>query len=129
MVTGYLDAVALDTLLARADLSFVLRYPTYGESSGILPRAALGGGRVVTVDIGAYPEFASPRVTPLNVGPGLVDELARAMAEVARAAPWGPEDRQAHQADEAQRQAGRTPAALYPAWRAWLDLCHTRGRP
>ncbi|MCO5978954.1 hypothetical protein [Ideonella oryzae] len=129
VVTGYLDAAALDTLLARADLSFVLRYPTYGESSGILPRAALGGGRVVTVDIGAYPEFASPRVTPLNVGPGLVDDLARAMAEVARAAPWGPEDRQAHQADEAQRQAGRTPVALYPAWRDWLDLCHTRGRP
>jgi hypothetical protein len=89
-VTGYLDA-ALDTLLARADLSFVLRYPTYGESSGILPRAALGGAR----GDGGHrrPEFASPRVTPLNVGPGLVDDLARAMAEVARAAPWGPEDR------------------------------------
>lgn len=128
-VTGYLDAQTLDALLARADLSFVLRYPTYGESSGILPRAALGGGRVLTVDIGAYPEFVSPRVTPLAVGPGLVDDLARAMAEVAERGPWSPEERRRHRDEEAHRQAGRTPEALYPVWRDWLECCHARARP
>lgn len=128
VVTGYLDAVALDILLARADLSFVLRYPTYGESSGILPRAALGGGRVLTVDIGAYPEFESPRVTPLKVGPGLVSELARAMREVAQTAPSTSELRRRHQVEEAQRQAGRAPEFLYPAWRDWLDLSRRRAQ-
>lgn len=129
VVTGYLDAPTLDRLLARADLSFVLRYPTYGESSGILPRAALGGGRVLTVDIGAYPEFVSPRVTPLTVGPSLVDDLARAMAEAAELGPWSPEARRCHQVEEALRQAGRTPGALYPSWREWLECCRERTRP
>lgn len=122
-VTGYLDAQALDILLARADLSLVLRYPTYGESSGILPRAALGGGRVLTVDIGAYPEFVSPWVTPLRVGPGLVDSLTGAMRALAVEPPLPVAERQARQQAEVDRQAALSPAALYPAWRDWLHRC------
>jgi hypothetical protein len=85
-VTGYLDAQTLDALLARADLSFVLRYPTYGESSGILPRAALGAGGCSRWTLAPIRVRFSP-VTPLAVGPGLVDDLARAMAEVAERGP------------------------------------------
>ena len=124
VVTGYLDAEALDVLLARADLSFVLRYPTYGESSGILPRAALGGGRVVTVDIGAYPEYISPQVIPVPVGSGLVAALAQAMREVAAVPSLAPDERLKRQTEEQARQADRLPQALYPAWQAWLDRCH-----
>ena len=126
MVTGYLDAQALDALLLRADLSFVLRYPTYGESSGILPRAALAGGRVLTVDIGAYPEYVSPRVTSVSVGPGLVGALAQAMRETSAVPSLTPADRQRFQAEELARQADRLPQALYPAWREWLDRSHQR---
>lgn len=123
VVTGFLDVVELDAWLGRADMSFVLRYPTYGESSGILPRAALGGGRVITVDIGAYPEFTSNRVTVLRIGVGMASDLARVMREAAAAARLAPAERQRLQREEAASQADRTPQALYPAWRAWLDTC------
>jgi len=121
-VTGYLDAAELDVLLARADLSFVLRFPTYGESSGILPRAAMGGGRVLTVDIGAYPEFASPQVWPVAVGVGMVERLAAAALKACK--EWreeGPEARQRRKTDEAARLQSLSPAQLYPALKAWLD--------
>jgi glycosyltransferase involved in cell wall biosynthesis len=120
LVTGYLDAHELDILLGRADLSFVLRYPTYGETSGILPRAVMGGGRVVTVDIGSYPEFESPLIDHVSIGAGLVDQLVacihRACADLPDALA-----RAARRASEAQRADALTPRALYPRVRAVLD--------
>lgn len=119
-VTGYLDARELDILLGRADLSFVLRYPTYGETSGILPRAVMGGGRVVTVDIGSYPEFESPLISQAPIGPGLVDALARHILALCDDLPT-PEQRAARRAVEAERAATLGPAALYPRVRELLD--------
>ncbi|WP_374674447.1 hypothetical protein [Ideonella sp.] len=119
-VTGYLDARELDILLGRADLSFVLRYPTYGETSGILPRAVMGGGRVVTVDIGSYPEFDSPLIAQAPVGPHLVDELARQIVALCAGLPT-PVERAARRAVEAQRAQTLSPAALYPQVRQLLD--------
>ncbi|MEZ0203440.1 hypothetical protein [Ideonella sp.] len=120
-VSGYLEADELDVLLGRADLSFVLRYPTYGESSGILPRAALGGGQVLTVDIGAYPEFQSPQVRTVPVGspcvPALVEGILRAYRMWQQDSPAA---RASRQADEALRQQALTPALLYPGLRDWL---------
>lgn len=121
-VTGYLAASELDILLGRGDLSFVLRYPTYGESSGILPRAAMGGGEVITVDIGAYPEFRSPLVSHIPVGAGAVPALEAGMRRAhAAAASTDPERRAARRADEAQRAASLSPAALYPKLRDLLQ--------
>lgn len=119
-VTGYLDARELDILLGRADLSFVLRYPTYGETSGILPRAVMGGGRVVTVDIGSYPEFESPLIDHVAIGPGLVDGLQRCIVAACANLPDAAE-RAARRATEAQRADGFSPRALYPRVRALLD--------
>lgn len=122
VVTGYLDADELDVLLTRADLSFVLRFPTYGESSGILPRAAAGGGDVVTVEIGAYPEFESPAVTQVSVGGATVSQLAEALRRSHTRHQTQPaSERTRRQADERQRSADLTPAALYPRLRALLD--------
>lgn len=119
-VTGYLEADELDLLLGRADLSFVLRHPTYGESSGILPRAAMGGGDVLTVDIGAYAEFTSPQVTHVPVGAGTVAALEagirRSLARHAQGI-----DRAARRAEEARRAQALTPAALYPRLRQLLQ--------
>jgi hypothetical protein len=70
-VTGYLDAQTLDALLARADLSFVLRYPTYGESSGILPRAALGAGGCSRWTLAPIPSsFLPGHAAGRGAGPG-----------------------------------------------------------
>jgi glycosyltransferase involved in cell wall biosynthesis len=120
VVTGYMDADELDVLLGRADLSFVLRFPTYGESSGILPRAAMGGGDVITVDIGAYPEFQSPSVSyvPVNAQTALM--LEQAILRV-RAAHGTGTPRAVRRAEEASRAVSLSPAALYPRLKALLD--------
>ncbi|HEV8689462.1 MAG TPA: hypothetical protein VGQ91_04130, partial [Ideonella sp.] len=119
-VTGYLDARELDILLGRADLSFVLRYPTYGETSGILPRAVMGGGRVVTVDIGSYPEFESPLIEHVSIGADLVDQLHACILATCTALPSVVE-RAARRAAEAQRAEALSPRALYSQVRALLD--------
>lgn len=112
-VTGYLSATDLDILLGRADLSFVLRYPTYGETSGILPRAVMGGGRVVTVTIGSYPEFESPLVDHVSIGTHTVAELEDCILR-ARAAHERQEPRAQRRAAEALRAVELSPGALYP---------------
>jgi hypothetical protein len=119
-VTGYLDARELDILLARADLSFVLRYPTYGETSGILPRAVMGGGRVVTVDIGSYPEFESPQIDHVSIGSGLVDQLVASIRSTCNNLPDA-DTRALRRASEAQRADQLSPRALYPGIRALID--------
>lgn len=120
LVTGYLSADDLDILLCRADLSLVLRFPTYGESSGILPRAAMGGGDVLTVDIGAYPEFASTAVRTVPVGAGAVAALTQGLLSSYAQRGQG-EARDVRQAKEASQAQALSPAALYPRLRQWLD--------
>jgi hypothetical protein len=119
-VTGYLDARELDILLGRADLSFVLRYPTYGETSGILPRAVMGGGRVVTVDIGSYPEFESPLISHVSIGPEMVDQLYAQIQALCASMPKA-SDRAARRQVEAQRAETLSPRSLYPRVRNLLD--------
>jgi hypothetical protein len=119
-VTGYLDARELDILLGRADLSFVLRYPTYGETSGILPRAVMGGGRVATVDIGSYPEFESPLIDHVSIGAGLVDQLHACIQSTCAQLPT-PVQRASRRAAEAQRADALSPRSLYPRVRGLLD--------
>ncbi|MFZ2986989.1 hypothetical protein [Ideonella sp.] len=122
VVTGYLEAEELDALLQRADLSFVLRYPTYGESSGILPRAAMGGGRVLSVNIGAYPEFESPQVSHVPVGSAALPALAQGIRDAYQA--WladPPSEREERQLSEAARLQALAPQALYPALHQWLE--------
>lgn len=120
VVTGYLESAELDALLDRADLSFVLRYPTYGETSGILPRAVMGGGRVVTVDIGSYPEFESDAIERVAVGAGLPaaleDAIERAVAAHATEPP-----RVMRQAEARRRSAALAPAALYGSLRNAIE--------
>jgi glycosyltransferase involved in cell wall biosynthesis len=120
IVTGYLASEELDALLNRADLSFVLRYPTYGETSGILPRAVMGGGRVVTVDIGSYPEFESELIERVPVGPGLPTALEaaidRAIASHPTEAP-----RILRQAEARRRTAAMAPGALYGSLRNAIE--------
>lgn len=120
LVTGYLDAHELDILLGRADLTFVLRYPTYGETSGILPRAVMGGGRVLTVDIGSYPEFDSPLIRHVAIGSGLVDQLHEGILSACDQRPSAAE-RASRRLQEAERARALGPRALYPRLRGLLD--------
>lgn len=121
-ITGYLDADELDVLLVRADICCVLRHPTYGESSGLLPRAATSGAAVVTVDTGAYAELDLPTLHRIAVGPTATTALTRLLAHLLT--ETGDDARQARQAAAVHQAQALTPAALYPQLRAWLDSCH-----
>jgi glycosyltransferase involved in cell wall biosynthesis len=120
VVTGYLSSDELDILLSRADLSFVLRYPTYGETSGILPRAVMGGGRVVTVDIGSYPEFESEQIERVAVGAGLPAALEAAIDRAVIAKP-NEQPRILKQAEARRRLAAMAPGALYGSLRNAIE--------
>lgn len=120
VVTGYLASEELDALLNRADLSFVLRYPTYGETSGILPRAVMGGGRVVTVDIGSYPEFESELIERVPVGAGLPAALEAAIDRAVAAHDTEP-PRILRQAEARRRTAAMAPSALYGSLRNAIE--------
>ena len=119
-VTGYLSSDELDILLNRSDLSFVLRYPTYGETSGILPRAVMGGGRVVTVDIGSYPEFESDQIERVAVGASLPAALE---ASIDRAVHMKPAEqpRILRQAEARRRTSAMAPGALYGSLRNAIE--------
>lgn len=119
-VTGYLSSTELDILLGRADLSFVLRYPTYGETSGILPRAVMGGGRVVTVDIGSYPEFESDAIDHVSIGTRTTDELEQCILRARAEHKQGP-SRAERSAKAAVQVAENGAAALYPRIAELLD--------
>ncbi len=112
VVTGYLSSDELDILLARSDVTFVLRYPTYGETSGILPRAVMGGAQVVTVDIGSYPEFESPLIRKVSIGTGAAAALECSVRDIWQARA-GAESKPRLRAAEARRAAALTPRALY----------------
>jgi hypothetical protein len=120
VVTGYLSSDELDICLNRADLAFVLRYPTYGETSGILPRAVMGGGRVVTVDIGSYPEFDADQIERVAVGPGLPAALEAAIDRAVAARPGDP-PRILRQAEARRRMAAMAPGALYGSLRNAIE--------
>lgn len=120
VVTGYLSSDELDILLNRADLSFVLRYPTYGETSGILPRAVMGGGRVVTVDIGSYPEFVSDQIERVAVGAGLPSALEASIDRAVAGKPGDP-PRLARQTEARRRTAAMAPGALYGSLRNAIE--------
>jgi glycosyltransferase involved in cell wall biosynthesis len=120
VVTGYLSSDELDIFLNRADLSFVLRYPTYGETSGILPRAVMGGGRVVTVDIGSYPEFESDQIERVAVGAGLPSALEASIDRAVAAKPTEA-PRIAKQTEARRRTAAMAPGALYGSLRNAIE--------
>ncbi len=54
---GYLPSEWLDDLLLASDLVLNLRYPTFGESSGVLARALGLGCAVAVTDQGSYAEL------------------------------------------------------------------------
>jgi hypothetical protein len=80
----------------------------------------MGGGRVVTVDIGSYPEFESPQIDHVSIGSGLVDQLVASIRSTCNNLPDAG-TRALRRASEAQRADQLSPRALYPGIRALLD--------
>lgn len=80
-VTGWVAPAALADWLAAADLFVNLRFPSSGESSGVLARALAAGLPCIVSDTAAYAEL--PRDAVRHVPPeGGAGALARALRDL-----------------------------------------------
>ncbi|MBL6456854.1 hypothetical protein JMJ55_16065 [Belnapia sp. T6] len=84
-VTGHLEEAALADHIAAADALVNLRFPSLGESSGILARGLAAGTPCLVSDTAAYAELPREAVLHLPLAGGAV-ALAEALAAL-RAAP------------------------------------------
>jgi glycosyltransferase involved in cell wall biosynthesis len=79
---GYVSEARLWDLLAAADICVNLRYPTMGETSGIVLRALSLGRATVVNDVGSFSELPSDATVKLQVGPGEARVLAAFLARL-----------------------------------------------
>ncbi len=83
VTTGYLDAAALGSAVAMADVVINLRHPVGGETSGTLIRALSAGACVVVVDDGPFAEIPEGAAVKLAWGPAIEGDLADALLRLA----------------------------------------------
>ncbi len=81
---GYVDEQRLSSLLAATDVSVSLRYPTMGETSGVVVRA-LGLGRPLVVsDVGWFADLPDEVAVKVPVGDDEVEVLADTLEGLVR---------------------------------------------
>ncbi len=74
-ITGFTTAEEFDLYVQAADICISLRYPTMGETSGVLMRALRYGKPSIVTDIGTFCEFPDDTVIKIGHGDTEVDEL------------------------------------------------------
>jgi glycosyltransferase involved in cell wall biosynthesis len=79
----YVDEERLWSLLAATDVSVSLRYPTMGETSGVVVRALSVGRPLVVSDIGWFAELPDEVAIKIPVGGDEVDVLADVLESLA----------------------------------------------
>ncbi len=80
----YVDEPRLWSLMAAADISVNLRWPTMGETSGTAIRSLVLGRPLVVSDIGWFAELPDGAVAKVPVGPDEVEVLTQRLAELCR---------------------------------------------
>jgi glycosyltransferase involved in cell wall biosynthesis len=81
----YVPADRLWSLLAAADVSVSLRFPTMGETSGVSVRAMTAGRAQVVSDVGWFSELPNEVALKVPVGGDEVEVLAGHLERLARA--------------------------------------------
>ena len=132
-----MDEERLWSLLAATDVSVSLRYPTMGETSGVVVRALSLGRPLVVSDVGWFSELPDEVALKVPVGGDEVEVLA----EHARAASRATRARRAGHGrgrPRARRAASTTLGRVAEAYTAALEeaaggeagarRCHGRGR-
>jgi glycosyltransferase involved in cell wall biosynthesis len=76
---GYVDETGLWSFLAACDVCVNLRYPTMGETSGIVVRALSLGRPLVVSDVGWFAELPDEAAVKVSVGGEEVHILADAL--------------------------------------------------
>jgi glycosyltransferase involved in cell wall biosynthesis len=80
----YVDEARLWAFLAACDICVNLRYPTMGETSGIVIRALSLGRPLVVSDVGWFCELPDEAVLKVPVDEGEVQAIGEALEQLAR---------------------------------------------
>jgi glycosyltransferase involved in cell wall biosynthesis len=80
----YVDEARLWSLLAACQVCINLRYPTMGETSGIVVRALSLGRPLVVTDVGWFAELPDEAAVKVPVGEGEVPAIADALELLVR---------------------------------------------
>ncbi len=78
-VTGFTSIEDFDAYVRAADVCISLRYPTMGETSGVLMRALRYGKPAIVTNVGTFQEFSEEMVTKIDWGENEVKELSEAL--------------------------------------------------
>lgn len=81
-ITGFTSGENFDRYVRAADVCISLRYPTMGETSGVLMRALRYGKPSVVTNIGTFEEFPDDTVVKIGCGETEVDELTEALKKL-----------------------------------------------
>ena len=82
-VTGFTDIETFKQYVLACDINISLRYPTMGETSGVLMRCLAAGKPSIVSDIGTFMELDDDIVKKISVGQHEETELFDAMYELA----------------------------------------------
>jgi glycosyltransferase involved in cell wall biosynthesis len=80
----YVDEARLWSLLSACEVCVNLRYPTMGETSGVVVRALSLGLPLVVSDVGWFAELPDEAVVKVPVGEGEVPAITDALELLAR---------------------------------------------
>lgn len=77
--TGFADIETFKTYMTASDICISLRYPTMGETSGVLMRALSMGKPSIVSDVGTFSEIPSDCVIKISTGENEINELTEAL--------------------------------------------------
>jgi glycosyltransferase involved in cell wall biosynthesis len=87
LVLGHLDEDRLWSVMASCDICVSLRWPTMGETSGIVLRTLSAGRPLVVSDVGSFSELPDSVVVKVPVDEWEVDTLAAVLGRLAAEPP------------------------------------------
>ena len=79
IVTGYVDEKLFKTYLLACDINVSLRYPTLGETSGVLMRAFAYGKPSIVTDIGSFSELSEDMLIKVSYQKNEIEEITKAL--------------------------------------------------
>lgn len=82
VMTGFTTHEEFQDYLAASDICISLRYPTMGETSGVLMRALSRGKPSVVTNVGTFQEFDPDMVMKISAGETEVEELLQTLRKL-----------------------------------------------
>lgn len=80
--TGFTTHEEFQDYLLASDICISLRYPTMGETSGVLMRALSKGKPSIVTNIGTFQEFSDDMVIKIGHGESEIDELTQSIEKL-----------------------------------------------